>query len=178
MKLVVAALLLSTAFAFAGCGGKASVSYPEAYLLRAEEIPAGLELADTSKMEAPFKNYDNPTEVPAFLVGAVFEQFQEYAPDNAWAEILTAKGSSTEEEFGASIIVVAAQWKDGTKIDKAVDELSQSGSEDELCTQENVRVFRDGNVLVGIVGDSAEGFVSPIVSKLRMAAPGLRDICE
>lgn len=158
----------------AGCSSK-SATYPDAYMLEADELPAGLKLSEVPP-DWPIQN--NPAEIPANFMGALGEEFRDFKPQSAWAEMIESTSSSSSEGPDGGLISAAGFWSDEAKAQKVIDEL-KSQSENQVCQHpEAGALLRDGNVIVIMAGDESMGsWVPKLIAAIQEDAPNLKNAC-
>lgn len=166
-KAAVVALLV-VSLAVAGCGSKSSQPlYPEAYVLRSDEVPDGLQLTADAPIE-------NPGEVPSVLVSQVLpEELAELGPETVWATLLERPQSE------GGLAIGAGQWASEAELDEALELVLEGENRAALCSGDEIgKTLRDGPVLVAIAGDLAlYSYIPHLEAALKQDAPGLKDVC-
>lgn len=159
-------VLFLLAAAFAGCVDESR--FPEAYLLRGDEIPRGLELVPGSHGVIE----KNPGEIPSWYWAQQGLNFSVF-PRDAWVEELQ-KNASTESP--SRYTIVALRWPDGSSTDAAILELRASAIDP--CEHPTTRILRDGVVLVLLFAqDSSQPVLDSLVEALRQSTPHLAPVC-
>lgn len=166
-------------FVLAGCTSGENKGYPEAYLLRGEEIPSGLQLGPVPT-EIPAGT--NPYEVPPPLIAEVIEGLKEEfgdvpipEPDELWVESFLVQGGDPEQD---KLYLFAALWNDAGKADAFAQALKQF-DQGVLCTQEDAELLQKGGVLVFVLATStsAQAYVDKVSDQVEKDS-GASDVCD
>ena len=168
----IAGFLVVLPLVLAGCADKGA-RYPDSYILYENELPAELGFTEVPP-EVPFHN---PGEIPAAFASEVSPEFQDLLPDRLWAELLEVKARPGE----GGLAVGALYYADEAKIDAAIAQIGED--KETFCANKESEdaagaVYRDGNVVVVIMGDDTmRSYVDVVIQKIRAKAPGLVDMC-
>lgn len=173
------ALAVVAVLAFAGCTAKTQ-NYPEKYLLKGAEIPADLKLSEIPPEMGQYLP-SNPGQVPSQFVSGLGNEFQGFAPDQAWAEFLQKSSDAPDHPTGG-LVLAPLYYVDAQKAQDAANKIKTAP--DNACAQaannENGggTVLRDGNVIVLVGGDnSMKPYFDAVASALQKKAPGLTKLC-